>query len=76
MSHTQLPPAIARIIEGLKNEKSGVYSGWKINGQSANQAQLTGYVLEYLRTQVQLVIGYAVTTKDLRDFLNAQGIAP
>jgi S1-C subfamily serine protease len=71
-----LPVAIAKIIEGLKNEKSGIYSGWTINGQPVSQAQLAGYVLEYLRTQVQLVIGYAVTTKDLNDFLKAQGIAP
>lgn len=71
-----LPKAIAAIIEGLKNDKSGVYSGWTINGQSVNQAQLAGYVLEYLRTQVQLVIGYAVSAKDLNDFLKAQGVTP
>ena len=71
-----LPLAIAKIIEGLKNDTSGMHSGWTINGQSVSQAQLTGHVLEYLRTQVQLVVGYAVTTKDLNDFLKAQGVAP
>lgn len=71
-----LPKAIATIIEGLKNDKSGVYSGWTINGQSVSQAQLAGHVLDYLRTQVQLVVGYAVTTKDLNDFLKGHGIEP
>lgn len=71
-----LPPMIAAIIEGLKNDSSGVHSGWIIRGKSVSQGQLAGYVLEYLRTQVQLVIGYAVTAKDLNDFLKGQGITP
>jgi S1-C subfamily serine protease len=71
-----LPLGIANIIEGLKNDGSGMHSGWTINGQSVSQAQLAGHVLDYLRKQVQLVIGYAVTTKDLNDFLKAQGIVP
>jgi hypothetical protein len=71
-----LPKAIATIIEGLKNDKGGYYSGWTINGQAVSQAQLAGHVLDYLRTQVQLVVGYAVTTKDLNDFLKGHGIEP
>jgi S1-C subfamily serine protease len=71
-----LPKVIAAIIENLKNDKAGVYSGTIINGQSVSQAQLAGYVLEYLRTQVQLVIGYCVTAKDLNDFLKAQDVTP
>lgn len=71
-----LPPNIAKIIEGLKNDRSGMSTGWKRNGKPLSQAQLAGIVLDYLRTQVQLVIGYAVTTKDLNDFLESQGITP
>ena len=74
-----LPKKIAVIIEELKNQTGGFHSGRSqvlIKGQSPTDSQLAGYVLEYLRTQVQLVIGYAVTTKDLTDFLKAQGIVP
>jgi len=67
---------IAAIIEGLKNDGSGIHFGWKILGKSVSQAQLAGYILESLRTQVQLVIGYAVTAKELNYFLKAQGITP
>jgi S1-C subfamily serine protease len=71
-----LPKDIATILEGLKNERGGFHSGWTIKGQSVSEAQLVGLVLDYLRKQVQLVIGYAVTTKDLQDFLKGQGIEP
>jgi hypothetical protein len=33
-------------------------------------------VMEDLRNQVQLVIGYALLADDLRDFLKRQGIDP
>jgi hypothetical protein len=41
-----------------------------------SEAQVVEYVLEYLRSQTQLVIGYAVTVIDLRSFLGSQGLAP
>jgi hypothetical protein len=74
-----LPEVIATIIEDLNNDRGGFFSGRsrvRINGQQASESQLVGVVLQYLRTQVQLVIGYTVTTKDLNDFLKEQGIAP
>jgi hypothetical protein len=41
-----------------------------------SEAQLVGQVLDELRRQVQLVIGYAVTTGNLKDFLKLNGIEP
>lgn len=73
-----LPKEIAVIIEDLKNETGGYFGQSRvlIRGQRPSEAQLVGYVLEYLRKQVQLVIGYAVATRDLNDFLKKQGITP
>jgi hypothetical protein len=41
-----------------------------------SEAQLVGTVLDELRRQVQLVIGYAAITGDLKEFLKANGIDP
>ena len=41
-----------------------------------SEAQLVGEVLNYLRSQVQLVIGYSVTTDDLVAFLREHDVTP
>jgi S1-C subfamily serine protease len=74
--YAPLPKHIADIIEFLKNDGSGMHSGARLHGKDLSQAQLAGYVLEYLRTQVQLVIGYSVTMEDLVDFLKSKDIDP
>lgn len=74
-----LPKFIASILEALENQKSGfTYNATGPDGStvSFSEGQLVGAVLQYLRSQVQLVIGYAVTTEDLNGFLKAHGITP
>ena len=44
--------------------------------KSFSEAQLVADVLNELRGQVQLVIGYAVSTSDIKEFLQRNGIEP
>jgi hypothetical protein len=74
-----LPPHIGRILEHLSREQSGfTYEATMPDGRktSVSQAQLLAEVLMYLRSQVQLVIGYAATTSDLQTFLKSNGLEP
>jgi S1-C subfamily serine protease len=74
-----LPPFIASILGALEAQKSGfTYNTTAPDGSmvSFSEGQLIGTVLQYLRSQVQLVVGYAVTTEDVNAFLKAQDIAP
>lgn len=64
---TPIPKPIAELIEGFSK---GIY--WLPGGQ----APPIGRVFSYLFSQIQLVIGYAVTTEDLNGFLEAHGIKP
>ena len=40
------------------------------------EGQLIGEVLQYLRRQVQLVIGYAVSPDDIVKFLKGRNVSP
>lgn len=74
-----LPKFIESILKALEEQKFGLqYPATRADGTSVtlSEGQLVGAVLQYLRSQVQLVIGYAVTTSDLNAFLVAQGISP
>lgn len=74
-----LPPHIGQILEHLSREQTGfVYEATTPDGRkiSVSQAQLLAQVLMYLRSQVQLVIGYAATTSDLHAFLRSNGLEP
>jgi 2-succinyl-5-enolpyruvyl-6-hydroxy-3-cyclohexene-1-carboxylate synthase len=44
--------------------------------KTASEGQLLGEVLNYLRTQTQLVIGQALEIGDLREFLKKNGVEP
>jgi 2-succinyl-5-enolpyruvyl-6-hydroxy-3-cyclohexene-1-carboxylate synthase len=41
-----------------------------------SEGQVVSAVLKYLRSQTQLVLGNAVTAKDIKDFLSAHGVVP
>lgn len=74
-----VPQDIAGILELLSKQQSGfMYEGTKPDGTkvSYTEGQLIGAVLDYLRRQVQLVIGYAVAPDDIADFLRARNIKP
>ncbi len=66
-------------IQLLSNEQSGfLYSGTKPDGSTfqISQAQILGAVLDDLRRQIQLVVGYAIKLPDLKTFLISHGIDP
>jgi S1-C subfamily serine protease len=74
-----LPQYIESALKALKDQKSGfVFEKTKADGSKENvsEAQVIEEILQYLRKQTQLVIGHAVTTKDLVGFLKSKGIDP
>jgi S1-C subfamily serine protease len=74
-----LPKEVESALAALRNQKSNFVFERKLeDGTRAtlSEAQVIEFVLEYLRSQTQLVIGYAVTIVDLRNFLGSQGITP
>lgn len=74
-----VPKEIEVMIDGLsKNSQGMVYSGTNTAGrkESISEAQIVAKLVKYLRSQVQLVIGYSATPGNLRNFLTSQGIEP
>jgi S1-C subfamily serine protease len=74
-----LPKDVESALAALKNQKSKVVFERKLQDGSRvtmSEAQVIEFVLEYLRSQTQLVIGYAVTIVDLRNLLGSQGLTP
>lgn len=74
-----VPDGIATILDLLSKQTSGlIYEGTKPDGTKVTytEGQLIGEVLQYLRGQVQLVIGYAVSPDDIAKFLKTRNIAP
>jgi S1-C subfamily serine protease len=74
-----LPEGVESALAALKNHKSSVIFERKLHDGTRvtmSEAQVIEFILDYLRSQTQLVIGYAVTIVDLRNFLGSQGIAP
>lgn len=74
-----LPSHIKSYLKALKSQKAGFMfiktfkDGRK---EKVSQAQVIEEVLQYLRRQTQLVIGYAVMIGDLKKFLRSNGIEP
>jgi S1-C subfamily serine protease len=74
-----IPPHIGGILQALQHQQSGLtYEAMTPDGRKITftEGQLIAEVLLFLRSQVQLVIGYAVTTSDLHAFLKTNGIEP
>jgi len=74
-----LSPSTLIILDALKTQRSGMmYEQVNPDGSKTpiSEAQLLASVLDDLRSQVQLVIGYAVFTSDLSQFLRRNGIDP
>ncbi|MCX5834740.1 MAG: trypsin-like peptidase domain-containing protein [Deltaproteobacteria bacterium] len=74
-----LPPYIEKALKALKEAKYGLmFTKTKEDGtkEGVSEAQVTEEILQYLRSQTQLVIGHAVLVKDLRSFLKANGLDP
>jgi len=74
-----LPEYIEKALKALKEAKYGLmFTKTKPDGtkEEISEAQLTEEILQYLRSQTQLVIGHAVLAKNLREFLKANNIEP
>lgn len=74
-----LPEHIISALEALKSQRSGfVFTKTYEDGRKKNvsQAQVIEEVLQYLRSQTQLVIGYAVMIGDLKTFICSNGFEP
>ncbi|MGZ5484176.1 MAG: S1 family peptidase [Pyrinomonadaceae bacterium] len=74
-----LPKELQTILDVLKNQKFGMqYQGSRPDGTNFaySEAQLVAEVLDYLRTQVQLVIGYSVSLDDIVLFLKSRNVDP
>ena len=74
-----IPQYIESALQALKKQESGLrFEGTKSDGTkiSLSQSQVLEQIIQYLRSQTQLVIGYAVTLEDLKKFLMSNGINP
>ena len=69
----------ASALTALENQQSGFsYTATRPDGTTYNisEGQVVAMILNELRKQVQLVIGYAVLLDDLKAFLNANSVVP
>jgi Trypsin-like peptidase domain len=74
-----LPQYIEGALKALKKTKYGMmYEKTLRDGskEKVSEAQVLEEILQYLRSQTQLVIGYAVLQEDLKTFLKLHGIEP
>ncbi len=74
-----LPPYIENALKALEEAKYGLMFTRNAPGkksESISEAQVTAEILKYLRSQTQLVIGYAVRLEDLQKFLRDNKIDP
>jgi S1-C subfamily serine protease len=74
-----LPREIESTLKALSQNSFGMmYTATKSDGTSISlsEAQVIEQVLQFLRSQTQLVIGHAVQVGTLKDFLRKNGIDP
>lgn len=70
-----IPPHIESALKALKNDRSvSAFSVTKSDGttETVSNSQVLEQVLQYLRSQTQLVVGHAVLTGDIKTFLKKQ----
>lgn len=74
-----MPEYIEKVLIALKQDKTiTVFEQTRPDGSKVHMstAQVVEEVLQYLRSQIQLVIGHAVPVEDMRTFLKDNGIDP
>ena len=74
-----LPLYIGSALEALSKMKSGfLYHAVRSDGSKVDltEAQVVGEIADFLRSQTQLVVGYAVSVEDLIEFLQEKGMEP
>lgn len=73
------PPGLEASLKALSRNRDNLkYKRQRSDGTSEelSEGQVVAEVLDYLRKQIQLVVGYAVSVKELRKFLEDNGIEP
>jgi hypothetical protein len=74
-----ISPFAQQALAAMEANQSGVaYTQTLPDGSSRNlvEGQIMAMIMNELRSQVQLVIGYAVLLDDLRRFLSANSVTP
>lgn len=74
-----LPESVESSLKALSVTKYGLQYTKKEPGKEpskVSEAQVVADVLEYLRSQTQLVLGFAVKLGELRGFLKENAIEP
>ena len=74
-----MPEYIEKVLEALKQSKNITQFNVTMSDGSQKRmstAQVVEEVLQYLRSQTQLVIGHTVLVGDIRTFLKANGVDP
>ena len=74
-----IPPYIENALKALKNSKYGMmFKKTNADGseEQISQSQVLEEILQYMRSQTQLVVGRAVTLDDIKIFLKKEGIDP
>ena len=74
-----LPEYFEKALKALKEAKYGLmFKKTNEDGteEQVSEAQVIEEILQYLRSQTQLVIGHAVLVRDLRSFLKTNSIDP
>lgn len=72
-----MPPSIESALQALKNDKSiSAFTLTKPDGSTEriSNSQVLEQVLQYLRSQTQLVVGHAVLIEDINTFLKKNNI--
>jgi len=73
------PPGLEASLKALSSNRDNLkYQRHRSDGtfEKLSDAQIVAEVLGYLRMQMQLAVGYAVSVKELRQFLQDKGIEP
>jgi S1-C subfamily serine protease len=74
-----ISPTIESALDVLKKQQAGfTYTKNHPDGktETVSEGQVIAEVLYFLRSQTQLVVGHAVKSGDVRDFLKANGVEP
>lgn len=74
-----LPQSTESALAALATQRSGLmYTAARPDGSQVqvSEGQVIYEVLQYLRQQVQLVIGHAVLVEDMRAFMKGNGVEP
>jgi S1-C subfamily serine protease len=73
------PDGLEASLKALHNSRAILmYKRQRSDGtlEDLSEGQIVSEVLDYLRSQTQLVVGYAISVKELRQFLESNGIEP